>query len=197
MFCAHQSLRLNSACFCSCLDIDTISEGISTNFYPHGFYILFSCVCIQPPKFFPGVVFSAQPLFPRGRIHFFRKLKPFLFVFVFFCLCYSPLFITMASILGNQITQSNFILLNSFVSLRPQSVDPLLSDLEKQCIVVRMCSVVKEELCSWLGRSRVRRGPSSPNTFQEHIQNYLKTFHQAPPLQVSTASHQSLPGDQV
>lgn len=44
-------------------DIDTPSEGVSTNFYPHEVYVLFSCVYTTTKVPSWGVVFSAHSAF--------------------------------------------------------------------------------------------------------------------------------------
>lgn len=82
----------------------------------------------------------------------------------------------MANILGStQITGNRFIL-GKFCMFQSTISFPLLSGLEKQHIMVRMCGVA-EGLGSCLGRNRVKKRLSSLNTFQEHTQNSMKTFY--------------------
>lgn len=186
MFCAHQSLRLNRAYFCNCLDIDTLSEGLSTNFYPHEVYVLFSCVCTTTKVPSWGVVFSAQLLLFRGRIHFLKKFEEAFLV----CLCFLSFMLQcmlvhfLSLYQMSQVTKQHREVLFGLTVLQVsvQSVDTFTFRCGKQHVVLRMCAIAKE-LSSRLGGSGLRKGPSSPNTFLEHPQNYQKTFHQAPPLQ--------------
>lgn len=186
MFCAHQSSRLNSAYFCNCLDIDTLSEGLSTKVYHHEVSVLFSCVYITTKVPSQGVVFSAQLLLCRGRMHFLKKFEQAFLVclrFLSFMLkCMLVHFLSLQQM--SQVTkQHREVLLGlTVLQVSVQSVDTFTFRCGRQHVVVKMCAVAKE-LNSSLGGSGLRKGPSSPNTFQEHPQNYLKTFHQAPPLQ--------------
>lgn len=152
-------------------------------------FMFYLVVFVQPPKFLPGVwcsVLSFQGKNSRGRIHFLKKFEEAFLV----CLCFLSFmlqcmlvhFLSLQQM--SQVTKQHREVLFGLTVLQVsvQSVDTFTFRYGKQHVVVRMCAVAKE-LSSCLGGSGLRKGLSSPNTFQEHPQNYLKTFHQAPPLQ--------------